>query len=403
MLLFLGITSCEQKVFKEPDDPVRDSLDVYVKQAELGDAESQYFAARLLLEECNKEDTVRAIEFLKKSADADYPLAENMLGKVYSDSIYNMYDISKAVKWHQKASDNGYWRSMQALANLYVRGKGVDKDYSKAMDLNRQYIECLVKLVNDGDVVAMFELGNCVYNGRGISQSQSEGVEWYKKAANLGYWKAQSVLATCYMNGNGDLEKDEKTAFKWIEKAAHDEKHPIVLAQLAEYYRNGIGVEQDLGKAFELNLKAAEKGNSSAQFRVAYSYSAGEGVAQDYSESFKWYMKLAEKNDAGAQNNIGAMYKNGQGVSQNYSEAFKWYKKAAEQGLDLAQAMVGSLYLTGLGTDKDEVEAVKWLTKSAMQDNAVGQNLLAYCYANGIGVPRDQAKAAYWADAANKR
>lgn len=97
MLTLVGLTSCEQKAFPYPDDPVKDSIDVYVKQAELGDAKSQSYAAYLLFEENTKADSARAIAFLERAVNANYPIAQNMLANLYRDSTDAKYNIKKAV------------------------------------------------------------------------------------------------------------------------------------------------------------------------------------------------------------------------------------------------------------------------------------------------------------------
>ena len=69
-------------------------------------------------------------------------------------------------------------------------------------------------------------------------------------------------------------------------------------------------------------------------------YEEGAGVPQDNAEAAKWYRKAAEQGETSAQYNLGAMYTEGQGVPQNFAEAAKWYRKAAEQGdADAAEAL----------------------------------------------------------------
>ena len=57
---------------------------------------------------------------------------------------------------------------------------------------------------------------------------------------------------------------------------------------------HGRGVAQDLSKAFEWFLKAAENGDTDSMYNVAECYLHGRGVAQDLSKAFEWRSK-AEK------------------------------------------------------------------------------------------------------------
>lgn len=61
----------------------------------------------------------------------------------------------------------------------------------------------LCKAAEQGDIDAQYELGNCYYNGNGVSEDKAEAVKWYYKAANRGYARAQYSLGNCYYNGYG--------------------------------------------------------------------------------------------------------------------------------------------------------------------------------------------------------
>ena len=72
---------------------------------------------------------------------ACYPLAN-----CYEQDTARCYDIYKAVDCYHKAvteiknkSDEGYWKSCGALANLYQQGLGVDKDLSLAKKFCKDY------------------------------------------------------------------------------------------------------------------------------------------------------------------------------------------------------------------------------------------------------------------------
>ena len=64
-------------------------------------------------------------------------------------------------------------------------------------------------------------------------------------------------------------------------------------------------------------------------------------MTQDDAEAAKWSRKAAEQGDSMAQFNLGLMYDNGRGVPQDNTEAAKWYRKAAEQGYANAQFNLG--------------------------------------------------------------
>jgi TPR repeat protein len=119
--------------------------------------------------------------------------------------------------------------------------------------------------------------------------------------------------------------------------------------------------------------KAAEQGDTGAQFNLGWMYRKGKGVPQDDSEAVNWYRKAAEQGDVCAQANLGWMYDNAKGVSQDDSEAVNWYRKAAEQGLGSAQYNLGVMYEIGKGVSRNYSEAANWYRKAAEQGDADAQ------------------------------
>ena len=125
----------------------------------------------------------------------------------------------------------------------------------------------------------------------------------------------------------------------------------------------------DYASAMKWFLRAAEQGDTNAQYSLGYMNYRGEGTPQDYTEAAKWYRKAAEQGHADAQLNLGVMYYKGEDVPQDYAEAVKWYRKAAEQGDASAQFNLGLSYCKGEGAPQDYVEAYKWANLSAAQGN----------------------------------
>jgi TPR repeat protein len=55
--------------------------------------------------------------------------------------------------------------------------------------------------------------------GEGVTKDFSEAAKWYRKAADQGDAKAQSMLGFIYYQGEG-ITKDFSEAIKWWNKAA---------------------------------------------------------------------------------------------------------------------------------------------------------------------------------------
>ena len=161
-------------------------------------------------------------------------------------------------------------------------------------------------------------------------EDYAKAVKWYRKAAELGYDKAQYSLGYCYYSGKG-VAHDYVEAMKWYRKAAR-QGHVNAQYMLGVCYYNGQGVTQDYDEAVKWWRKAAEQRHDMAQNNLGRCYLNGWGVADDDVEAVKWFQKAAEQKYATAQYNLGLCYENGWGVARDNSEAARWYRKAADQG-----------------------------------------------------------------------
>ncbi|KAF9261889.1 hypothetical protein L218DRAFT_960825 [Marasmius fiardii PR-910] len=111
-------------------------------------------------------------------------------------------------------------------------------------------------------------------------------------------------------------EKNEKTGFKWLRKAAES-----AVADL-ESARNGGGIDQGAVRA-ELIL---------AIYEVGQCFFHGWGVSKDQKMAVSYYRVAARLGDADAQNDLGFCLANGKGCKKDRKEAAKWYRAAVEQG-----------------------------------------------------------------------
>jgi TPR repeat protein len=121
-------------------------------------------------------------------------------------------------------------------------------------------------------------------------------------------------------------------------------------------YRRG-----DYAKAVELLRLRADKGDASAQYRLALMYTEGKGVPRDDKAALTWFQRAAEQGEAAAQYETGVSYATGAGTAKNDAEAAKWFRRAADQGMPYAQLNLGLLYAAGRGVPQDNVEAMTWL------------------------------------------
>src|SRR6266446_4990272 len=79
----------------------------------------------------------------------------------------------------QEAAGAGYTPAIYALATWYLYGKGVKKNYKKAVSL-------LKKAAAKKYAPAEYDLAVSYESGKGVSKSLKEALIWYRRAANDG-------------------------------------------------------------------------------------------------------------------------------------------------------------------------------------------------------------------------
>ncbi|GBC20352.2 kinase-like domain-containing protein [Rhizophagus irregularis DAOM 181602=DAOM 197198] len=75
----------------------------------------------------------KAFELFKKSSEGGFSGGISMLGRCYYMGVGTSIDKQKAFELYQKAANMGNYISQYNLANMYVRGDYVEKDFNRAI------------------------------------------------------------------------------------------------------------------------------------------------------------------------------------------------------------------------------------------------------------------------------
>ena len=310
----------------------------------------------------------RAIDELKKG------------GTESSDSLEKKKLEFKLIKLRSELGDPSDYLK---LAWLYENGTGVSQNDSEALEWYR-------KAAEKGNADAQIELGKRYFEGRGVSTNEDEAVKWYTKAAENGNTDAQLALGDRYF-----VEQKYSAAAKWYRKAA-EQRISNAQYKLGLMYSQGQGVERNYVEAAEWYRKAADQGLPEAQRRLAGLFESGNGVGQSYAEAVKWYQKAADQRSKEAQYSLGEIYYFGKGGVKSYTEASRWYRKAAVQGYDPALYRLGSMYEYGMGVCQNDDEALRLFREAAENGNRGAQRHLGYLYSSGIGAEQNLLEAEKW-------
>ena len=224
-------------------------------------------------------------------------------------------------------------------------------------------------LAEAGDPAAQRNLGHLYRLGRGVTKDFVKAVGWYRKPAEQGFSRAQANLGNMYLLGQG-VPKDPATAARWFGRAAK-QNHPIAQYNLGLMYENGIGMSRDDVAALGWYFRASKAGHRKAAQRLARLVARGAPPPARDTAS----VAPEETPDAG----LGVALDAGMSAyrAHDYESAFRHWLPRAESGDSHAQFFVGGLYRDGAGVPVDPVRAYHWWALAAAQGHPQADRLLA--------------------------
>lgn len=219
-------------------------------------AQEIFEQARAVLRERKDEQAgERALELIRKAAEAGNPPAQHALGVSYLSGIGVTKSVEDGLLWLNKSAAAGYAEAQYKLASLYMRGVTGAADEAMALQFVR-------KAADQGHPEAQYNLAILYATGKGVTKDMTMAAEWFRKAAEGGHATAQSNLGVLYVSGQA-VEKNPEEAVKWWRKAA-------------------------------------EQGQPSAQFNLGQALVEGKSAPKDLVEAYKWFSLAAEQGDRDA-------------------------------------------------------------------------------------------------------
>jgi TPR repeat protein len=127
-------------------------------------------------------------------------------------SAFDAGKYSKAREIWLPLAESGDPRAQHAIARLYEKGNGVDRDFKVAADW-------FLKAAEQGHADSEYRLAVGHVYGLGVKRDEATALSWLRKAANHGHKRAQKMLARAYENGRLGLVADPEQAKYWYDKA----------------------------------------------------------------------------------------------------------------------------------------------------------------------------------------
>ncbi|WP_336618000.1 hypothetical protein [Bacteroides acidifaciens] len=278
----------------------------------------------------------------------------------------------------------------------------------------------------EGDAFSQYMVGNVLFYGdylviRGDEESRKYNSEdeyyafaypiatqYYENSFDNGLPAAFGNYRTIYESGLADI--DEEVYENYLKQLA-DTGDPLTCNDYGKWLEDEY---DDAEGAFHYYSMAVERGDVQSAYNVAVCYGTGYGVDEDLDKAFENYMIAAQAGNAKAQFQIGNFYFEGRGnIAQDYAKAVVWLNKAY-QNMDAEDswqpaAELAICYQNGLGTFQDDAAAFGFLSEIEENDmlgevweplDAMVLNALGVAYGFGRGTEQDIPQAIEYFDRA---
>ncbi|AZL89673.1 Sel1-like repeat-containing protein [Megavirus baoshan] len=162
---------------------INKAIKLYERAACQNLSSTQYCLGRLYENQC-PPNRVLALKYYQQAANQNHSYAQYCLAICYNYSRGVTLDYQMAIHWLTLAIDQGLNSAKNELANMYMKGLGVKKNYHKAIELLNSSI------YDDGtddidDFNAMSKLASMYKYGRGVEKDINRAIYLYLKSKKL--------------------------------------------------------------------------------------------------------------------------------------------------------------------------------------------------------------------------
>lgn len=392
---------------EEVEKNLENSFKWYKEAAENGFAPAQYALSYLYKngEGCEK-NIFKAYYWLEESAENDFEDSYYILGQSYLEGNNIDTNYKKAFFYLSKGIEKNDMNCLESLGDMYYWGLYVNEDKEKAFSLYSKSIEegnislyyklgklyeednnlkmALVNYLkghNNGDLKSTQRLGIMYYNGEGVDIDKKKALSYMKLAIENEDPHSLYVIGVAY------LSDDRIKGLEYLKKAYNMGSHYAAEALASEYLVDLLNEKEiDEDELLEYINNAMENEMAEAIYYYGLLHVYGVCVEKNNEEAFKYFIKAAEKGSQKAMIKLGNWYKHGIFVKANSKEAIEWYKKAAEEFNTEALLNIIEIHEKGIGIDQDHAKALEGAYLLREINIVEGNIKLAYYYAKGIGV-----------------
>jgi len=183
------------------------ALELYLRAARLGDAESQFISGGMYYKGLGVEkDYAKAFQLLHEAAlnGKSSSVSQKIIAQSFMHGTVVPRDYDMALKWYTLSAKNGNSEAQNELAYMYFTGNGVEQDIEKgtSMFLTSAY---------NGSPTSQYNVGIIYYSYNGLGKVDlRKAYAWIAISAKNGYQPAITALE--YLRSK--LSEDEMAAVR---------------------------------------------------------------------------------------------------------------------------------------------------------------------------------------------
>ena len=252
------------------------------------------------------------------------------------------------------------------------------------------------KLINMGDVKALYEIASLYLEGKGTRKNTVKGLEYLREAAKAGYSPAQVRLGNLYY-ASGDkvstcVGHDYKQAYEWFMKAGNN---PDALDAIGEMYKRGLGglnVDESMANSYfnrwiDIYVKRAEKGDVEAMRTLGAYFSTGSKLPINMDKAIYWYEEAAKHRDVESVEALATLFR----VRNNIEKSNKYfsmleglYLEMIDRGDKNAMLSLSDIYRIENTSIYNPEKSVEYLIMAADRGNYEAKLIMADLIEDGV-------------------
>ena len=258
----------------------KEAMEYLQKASEMGWSDADVLIGQMYRDGNGVErDIDKCIHYLSKAANNGHNKAMAMLGDLFYDNKVTKKNPEEAFKWYMMSASVGNAKSQYQVAMMLDEGIGVEKDEDGAKMWFARYSS---SMVNDSRKIALD-----ILKARRGDMTTSNDI--LKAMSRSNHPNSMMTLAGKYQTGRG-FKKNEKAAMDLMRKAAVAGGQPRT--KLADMIANANKSEGYPQEAFDLVKSACEFGDAGAMYKMAQFYKDGI-IVEENVDMYRKYMKMA--------------------------------------------------------------------------------------------------------------